>query len=271
MTSDATVSQIQTGISGVGLTSDGVVAALAEYYATNGFTDPTSGTSYSASKCKEKVPGTDTTYAAYFASTVLKGALAQGIASGIADGGADAVGKSVTSACKTAAESAAIQGAESAKKTIAEQIEAVDKTSGYSLVTGTSALSSGISTLAAGVPELVSGVSQLAEGSKTLVSNNEKLKSGASQLADGAVKIAEGVDKLDDGAGDLYDGMVTFNEEGISKLVDAFNGDAKDLLNRIDAVITAGENYDTFTGLTEDQVGSVKFIIKTDAVKAEEE
>jgi putative membrane protein len=271
MTSDATVSQIQTGISGVGLTSDGVVAALAEYYATNGFTDPTSGTSYSASKCKEKVPGTDTTYAAYFASTVLKGALAQGIASGIADGGADAVGKSVTSACKTAAESAAIQGAESAKKTIAAQIEAVDKTSGYSLVTGTSALSSGISTLAAGVPELVSGVSQLAEGSKTLVSNNEKLKSGASQLADGAVKIAEGVDKLDDGAGDLYDGMVTFNEEGISKLVDAFNGDAKDLLNRIDAVITAGENYDTFTGLTEDQVGSVKFIIKTDAVKAEEE
>jgi putative membrane protein len=270
LTSDATVNQIQAGISGMGLSSDGVVAALAQYYAENGFTDATSGKSYSAAKCQETVPGTSTTYAAYFASAVLKGGLAKGIASGIASNGADAVGKSVTSACKTAAESAAIQGAESAKKTIAAQIEAVDKTSGYSLVTGTTALSGGISTLAAGVPDLVSGVSQLAEGSKTLVSNNEKLKDGAAQLADGAEKIADGVDQLDEGAGDLYDGMVKFNEEGISKLVDAFNGDAKDLLNRIDAVITAGENYNTFTGLAKEQVGSVKFIIKTDAVKKAE-
>jgi hypothetical protein len=35
----------------------------------------------------------------------------------------------------------------------------------------------------------------------------------------------------------------------------------------VDAVITAGENYNTFTGLAKEQVGSVKFIIKTDAVK----
>ncbi len=270
MTSDATVKQIQTGISGMGLTSDGVVAALAEYYAQNGFTDVTSGKTYSAEQCQATVPGGSTTYAAFFASSVLKGGLAQGIASGIAENGSDAVGKSVVAACESAAESAALQGAENAKKTIADQIEAVDKSSGYSLVTGTKALSEGISTLAAGVPDLVSGVSQLASGANTLVSNNSKLKSGASDLSDGAKKIADGVGKLDDGADELYNGMVKFNDEGISKLVDAFSGDTQDLLDRIDAVVQAGENYKTFTGLAQDQVGSVKFIIKTDSVKADD-
>ena len=270
MTSEATVGQIQSGISGMGLTSEGVIAALAQYYAQNGFTDVTSGQKYSAEKCRETVPGTSTTYAAYFASTVLKGGLAKGIAGGIAENGSDAVGKSVVSACESAAQTAAIQGAENAKKTIASQIEAVDKKSGYSLVSGTSALSKGISTLAAGVPDLVSGVDQLTSGAGTLVANNEKLKNGASDLSDGANKIADGVDKLDGGADELYNGVVKFNEEGISKLVDAFNGDAKDLLDRIDAIVQAGENYTTFTGLAKDQVGSVKFIIKTDAVKASE-
>lgn len=270
MTGDATVSQIQSGISGMGLTSDGVVAALAQYYAQNGFTDVTSGKKYSAEQCQAAVPGTDMTYAAYFASGVLKGGLAQGIAGGIAANGSDAVGKSVVAACESAAQTAAVQGAENAKKTIASQIEAVDKTSGYSLVSGTSALSKGISTLAAGVPDLVSGVGQLASGASTLVANNEKLRNGASDLSDGANKIADGVVKLDDGANELYNGMVTFNEEGISRLVDAFDGDAKDLLDRIDAVVQAGENYTTFTGLAKEQVGSVKFIIKTDAVKVSE-
>lgn len=270
MTSDATVGQIQSGISGMGLTSNGVIAALAQYYAENGFTDVTSGKKYSAEQCQATVPGTGKTYAAYFASAVLKGGLAQGIAGGIASNGSDAVGKSVVSACESAAQTAAIQGAENAKKTIASQIEAVDKKSGYSLVSGTSALSKGISTLAAGVPDLVSGVNQLASGASTLVANNEKLKNGASDLSDGANKIADGVDKLDDGADELYNGVVKFNEEGISKLVDAFNGDAKDLIDRIDAVVQAGENYTTFTGLAKEQVGSVKFIIKTDAVKVSE-
>lgn len=270
MTNDATVGQIQSGISGMGLTSDGVIAALAQYYAANGFVDATTGKQYSAAQCQAMVPGTNTTYAAYFASTVLKGGLAQGIAGGIAANGADAVGKSVVSACESAAQTAAIQGAENAKKTIAAQIEAVDKASGYSLVSGTSALSKGISTLAAGVPDLVSGVDQLASGARTLVANNEKLKNGASDLSDGANKISDGVDKLDDGADELYNGVVKFNEEGISKLVDAFNGDAKELIDRIDAVVQAGENYTTFTGLAKDQVGSVKFIIKTDAVKVSE-
>ena len=270
ITSEATVGQIQTGIAGMGLTSDGVIEALAIYYAQHGFTDPVSGQTFSAAQCQATVPETDVTYAATFAGTVLKGGLAQGIAGGIARSGADAVGASVVAACQSAAETAAIQGAENAKKQIAAEIEAVDKESGYSLVTGSKALSEGVSTLAAGVPDLVFGVGQLAKGSDTLVANNEKLRSGAGDLSDGAVKIADGVSTLDDGAAELHDGVVKFNDEGLSKLVDAFNGDAKELLERIDAVVQAGEDYTTFTGLAKGQTGSVKFIIKTDAVKISE-
>lgn len=270
MTSEATVNQIQAGISGMGLTSDGVVAALAEYYAQHGFTDPTSGQTFSAEQCQAMMPGANVTYAAAFAGTVLKGGLAQGVAGGIAENGADAVGASVVAACQSAAQTAAIQGAENAKKLIASEIEAVDQGSGYSLVTGSKALSEGISTLAASVPDLVSGVNQLAKGADTLVANNEKLKNGASDLSEGAGKIADGVNELNDGAGELHDGVVKFNDEGISKLVEAFNGDAKELLDRIDAVVQAGEDYTTFTGLAKDQVGSVKFVIKTDAVKVSE-
>ena len=269
MTSEATVQQIQAGITGMGLTDEGVIKALAQYYAANGFIDATTGTKYTPAQCQATVPGTDTVYAAYFAKTVLSSGLAKGIAGGIAQSGAAAVGENVVSACRSAAETAAVQGAENAKKTIAGQIEAVDEASGYSLVTGSSALSSGISTLAASVPDLVTGVSQLKIGADQLVANNQKLTSGAKNLSDGASQIAEGVSKLDDGAGQLYDGMVQFNEEGISKLVDAFNGDAKDLLSRVDAIIQAGENYTTFTGLSDEQIGSVKFIIKTDTIKAE--
>ena len=272
----------------MGLTSDGVIEALAIYYAQHGFTDPVSGQTFSAAQCQATVPGTDVTYAATFAGTVLKGGLAQGIAGGIARSGADIIAidgfRGGTGAAPTrirdnvgipielalAAETAAIQGAENAKKQIAAEIEAVDKESGYSLVTGSKALSEGVSTLAAGVPDLVFGVGQLAKGSDTLVANNEKLRSGAGDLSDGAVKIADGVSTLDDGAAELHDGVVKFNDEGISKLVDAFNGDAKELLERIDAVVQAGEDYTTFTGLAKGQTGSVKFIIKTDAVKISE-
>ncbi|MDD6037319.1 MAG: hypothetical protein PUD20_00750, partial [bacterium] len=246
MTSKQTVGTIQSGIAGMGLTSDDVVAALAKYYAANGFVDTTTGKKYSPAECQATVPGANVTYAAYFAGTVLKGGLAQGLASGIATNGAQAVGASVVDACKTAAESAAVSGAESTKSMIAASIEAVDKKSGYSLVTGSQALSKGISTMAAGIPAMKDGIGKLATGADTLVANNEKLTNGITDLAEGSIKISDGVDQLDDGASKLYDGMVEFNKEGISKLVDAFNGDASDLLNRIDAVFKAGEQYTSY-------------------------
>lgn len=155
-------------------------------------------------------------------------------------------------ACKEvasqAASQAAVTGAESAKSTIAKQIEAV-QSNGYSLVSGAAALSKGTQTLADQVPTLTEGITA---------------------LNDATTKIVEGVDKLDDGSHELADGMVEFDEKGISKIVNSYNGDIKPLTDKLQAMLDAGEDYQTFTSVADGVNGSVKFIYKLDSIKAED-
>ncbi len=151
-------------------------------------------------------------------------------------------------AASQAAGSAAVTGAESAKATIAQQIEAV-QSNGYSLVTGSAALSKGTQSLADQVPLLTDGITALNEAT---------------------VKLVQGADKLGTGSHDLSDGMLEFDEEGIGKIVNSYNGDIKPLTGRLQAMLDAGEDYQTFTGLSDGVNGSVKFIYKLDSIKAGE-
>lgn len=140
---------------------------------------------------------------------------------------------------------------------------------------GASQLSAGTQSLMNSVPTLTSGIKQLVDGSNTLVANNAQLNSGASQLADGTNQIVSGVDQLTtgsktlaDGAHTLADGMVQFNEEGINKIIDAYNGDLKPFTDKLQAVIDAGEEYQTYSAIADGQTGSVKFIYKLASIDA---
>lgn len=140
---------------------------------------------------------------------------------------------------------------------------------------GASQLSAGTQSLISSVPTLTSGIKQLVDGSNTLVANNAQLNSGASQLADGTNQIVSGVDQLTtgsktlaDGAHTLADGMVQFNEEGINKILDAYNGDLKPFTDKLQAVIDAGEEYQTYSAIADGQTGSVKFIYKLASIDA---
>lgn len=140
---------------------------------------------------------------------------------------------------------------------------------------GASQLSAGTQSLINSVPTLTSGIKQLVDGSNTLVANNAQLNSGASQLADGTNQIVSGVDQLTtgsktlaDGAHTLADGMVQFNEEGINKILDAYNGDLKPFTDKLQAVIDAGEEYQTYSAIADGQTGSVKFIYKLASIDA---
>ena len=124
---------------------------------------------------------------------------------------------------------------ESAKKTVAAGIEAV-QSNGYSLVTGMDALKNGTQALADQVPALTDGVGKLADGSVT-----------------------------------LNEGMVKFDEEGIQKLADTYNGDVKGMLNKVVAVMQAGSDYQSFSDISEDTLGEVKFIIRTEGVGTDED
>lgn len=133
---------------------------------------------------------------------------------------------------------------------------------------GLSTLNEKAGALGSGVSQLKNGADQLAAGASTLTSNNSALVDGAQTLSDGTLAIIEGVGTLDDGAHKLADGILQFNEEGIEKILNSYNGDVQPLLERIQAVLTAGEDYQTYTDIAEGVNGSVKFIYKTDAVKA---
>lgn len=151
-----------------------------------------------------------------------------------------------------------------------------------SLKSGAATLNTGAGTLAAGtqsltdkIPSLTSGIKQLVDGSNTLVANNTQLNSGASQLADGTNQIVSGVDQLTtgsktlaEGAHTLADGMVQFNEEGINKILDAYNGDLKPFTDKLQAVIDAGGEYQTYSAIADGQTGSVKFIYKLASIDA---
>lgn len=143
------------------------------------------------------------------------------------------------------------------------------------LVAGSNSLAEGMDSLANSVPTLTSGIKQLVDGSNTLVANNAQLNSGASQLADGTNQIVSGVDQLttgsktlSEGAHTLADGMVQFNEEGINKILDAYNGDLKPFTDKLQAVIDAGEEYQTYSAIADGQTGSVKFIYKLASIDA---
>lgn len=211
--------------------------------------------------------------------------MATKVMEGVANNSKDKVGEAVADAAKTGAENAAqsavITGIESAKSNVSSQINAKQE-NGYSLVTGADALSTGASSLANGtkslvnsIPTLTGGIKQLVDGSNTLVANNAQLNSGASQLADGTNQIVSGVDQLttgsktlSEGAHTLADGMVQFNEEGINKILDAYNGDLKPFTDKLQAVIDAGEEYQTYSAIADGQTGSVKFIYKLASIDA---
>lgn len=211
--------------------------------------------------------------------------MATKVMAGVANNSKDKVGEAVADAAKTGAENAAqsavITGIESAKSNVSSQINAKQE-NGYSLVTGADALSTGASSLANGtkslinsIPTLTGGIKQLVDGSNILVANNAQLNSGASQLADGTNQIVSGVDQLTtgsktlaDGAHTLADGMVQFNEEGINKILDAYNGDLKPFTDKLQAVIDAGEEYQTYSAIADGQTGSVKFIYKLASIDA---
>lgn len=143
--------------------------------------------------------------------------------------------KGAVAGAKQGASQGAIAGAESAKKTVAAGIEAV-QSNGYSLVTGMDALKNGTQALADQVPALTDGVGKLADGSVT-----------------------------------LNEGMVKFDEEGIQKLADTYNGDVKGMLNKVVAVMQAGSDYQSFSDISEDTLGEVKFIIRTEGVGTDED
>ena len=234
---------------------DGIVASLAGSVAETAKTVSQQVAAEAAVKAAKSVAGE----AAVTASKSVAGEAA-----------VTAAGQAAATAAYTGAvsgaEQAAVSAAEQTKSTVASSINAT-QANGYSLVTGMQALAAGTQTLADSAPALTSGITQLVNGSNTLVSNNKTLLDGATQLADGTVQLSDGANTLAEGSHTLADGIVEFNEQGINKILDAYNGDIEPLANKLQATLDAGADYQSYAGIADGANGSVKFVYKLASIK----
>ena len=128
------------------------------------------------------------------------------------------------------------------------------------LYLGTVQLKDGAAALSSGAGQLKSGTAQLSGGAS-------ELKDGLLTLKDGVPALVEGVSKLKNGAMQLSDGLKKFNEEGVSKIAKLFEGNLSKLAPRLKAMIDVSKRYRSYSGLTDEMDGEVKFIYKTEEIK----
>lgn len=139
---------------------------------------------------------------------------------------------------------------------------------------GTGSLKDGANTLNSGVTELYSGVKvmkvKIGKNSPKLTSASSKLykaietaHSGSKTLSNGMVTFCNGMDTLNSGTKSLKDGANTLNEKGIKKITSIFGDKADGVIDDIQDLLDAGNSYNSFSGISKDMNGQVKFIYKT--------
>ena len=119
-----------------------------------------------------------------------------------------------------------------------------------------------------GVLAYTAGVKDAADGSAKVNAGAKQLKDGTAELKNGAAQLVPGVEQLSDGSKQLADGIKELNDKGISKLTGLAGDDLQNLVDRVKATVEVSKNYKSFAGIADGTDGSVKFIYKTDEVKA---
>lgn len=135
--------------------------------------------------------------------------------------------------------------------------------------TGLAQYTAGVEAAKDGADKLSSGADTLKDGTAELKGGVDKLYDGILTLKNGAPALIDGITQLKDGAMKLDDGLNEFNEKGINKLVSAVDGDVAGLVNRVKATVDVSKEYKSFSGISDDADGNVKFIYRTDSISAE--
>lgn len=129
-----------------------------------------------------------------------------------------------------------------------------------------SELSSGIDTLVAEYKKLDSGIVEYTDGVQKLRDGFAEISDGAKELADGGTDLADGAKELMDGAAEMSDGTAELRSE-TDKIDSTFSDDLSGMIDSM-----SNENYEvkSFVSSKNEEVNSVQFVIKTDAVEVPE-
>ena len=171
-----------------------------------------------------------------------------------------AISKAMSSDAVQAQLSAAAEGA----KSVIALKSSLDSYNAFYL--GLITYTSGVSNAAAGANELKTGADALKAGTSELSAGAAELLRGIQTMKDSTPALLDGITQLREGSMELSDGLKQFNEEGIQKLIEAVDGDLDGLSNRIRVTADVAKHYTSFSGISEDMDGDVKFIYKTDSI-----
>ena len=125
----------------------------------------------------------------------------------------------------------------------------------------------GVDQAGSGAGELKAGTDTLKKGTSDLKNGADNLNTGVGSLQEGSGALVDGVKQLQSGAMQLDSGLKEFNEQGVKKLSDAVNGDVNSLLTRLRATCDVSRSYKSFSGISDEMDGQVKFIYRTDSIK----
>jgi putative membrane protein len=146
--------------------------------------------------------------------------------------------------------------------TLAAQLEA----GMLQLDEGIQAANAGGQALAAGSTQVTVGSQQLTDGAAQLAAGGTQLIEANGQLSTGMTLLTEGADQVTAGSNDLYEGVEKFQTEGVDPLAVKL----EDSLSKIsefnvvyDQLLEKANDYNNFSGTSEDFDSSVVFILKT--------
>lgn len=121
-----------------------------------------------------------------------------------------------------------------------------------------------IESIAEGAALLKDGASRLAAGADALAGGVSQLSDGASKISSSSGVLVNGLSELDAGSHTLYNGLITFREQGISRLNSFANNDLAGLTATIRSSVSAARSYHYYSN---PDAESVKFVFKTPAIK----
>ena len=157
-----------------------------------------------------------------------------------------------------------LQAASEGSKTLIALKASLDDYNAFNL--GLLDYTAGVDEAAEGSNELYAGAGDLKDGTAELRAGAAKLYAGVLQLKDGTPALVSGVTQLKDGAMQLSEGLQQLNKEGIQKLTKLLQDDLGDLTARVQATIDVSKDYRSFSGISDDASGQVKFIYRTDEI-----
>ena len=136
------------------------------------------------------------------------------------------------------------------------------------ILAGQQQVTAGSSALLQGSTVLKGGTSSLHSGTESMLSGIASLKDGTGALYDGTVELDDGVQELLEGAEELHDGMENYKKDGIEKVVNLYGDNIPLLIHRLEALQKLGQGYQNYSGIADDAVGDVKFLIRTEGIEA---